>query len=830
MSMAQVSGGAVALAIAASLAVGGERAHAAQVQSAPLAAHVERSPWGIQFVDGGGRSVLEEHPGRAGAPSGSVGFEARGVWRHATRALAVIRSGRSLVATLATTDPDGRRLRVKVSPAGRGVMRFSATVVGSRGGVTAIGIGFKARRGERYLGFGERSDAVDQRGRVVESYVGEGPYQPEERPVIAAVTPPWGFQPRDDATYFPIPWLLSTRGYGVLVDNTETSYFRLGTDAPGAWSVEVRGAPPNQQPAAPAPATLRLRVFAGPEPATALRRYTAATGRQPPPAAPWYFGPWLQPTGDEQSLVTKLTAADAPLSVAQTYLHYLPCGDQQGRRAEQRERTARFHGAGLAVTTYFNPMLCTSYQPRWGEAVSQGALTKTRAGAPYVYRYSTSSRFLVGQFDFSALPGRRLYEGLLGEAVADGYDGWMEDFGEYTPLDSRSANGMSGTEMHNLYPVQYHCAAQAFAKRAPRPLGRFIRSGFTGVAPCAQIVWGGDPTVDWGFDGLQSAVTNGVTMGLSGISTWGSDIGGFFAFFQRALTPELLKRWVQFGAVSGVMRTQANGIAVPSKPRPQVWDADQLPNWRRYAKLRTQLYPYLVAADAEYRRSGMPIMQHLALTYPGDVRAAAREDQFLFGPDLLAAPVVRPGATERSLYLPSGRWVDLWRSVTYQPASGGLRLARARLLGGRRTATVPAPLEELPLLVRAGAALALLPPEVDTLSSYGRGGTAVRLRDRRDRMDLLAFPRGRTSSRFLRGERLISREGRGGWRLSVLGKRERSYSLQASLVTLRRRLVPCRLRLDGRRLRRSAWRYDSRRGALAVRFRTRSGTLTVERC
>ena len=158
--------------------------------------------------------------------------------------------------------------------------------------------------------------------------------------------------------------------------------------------------------------------------------------------------------------------------------------------------------------------------------------------------------------------------------------------------------------MHNLYPVQYHCAAQAFARRTPRPLGRFIRSGFTGVAPCAQIVWGGDPTVGWGFDGLESAVTNGVTMGLSGISTWGSDIGGFFAFFDRSLTPELLKRWVQFGAVSGVMRTQASGIAVPPKPRPQVWDDDQLPHWRRYAKLRTQLYPYLVAAHAEYRAHG----------------------------------------------------------------------------------------------------------------------------------------------------------------------------------------------------------------------------------
>ena len=140
----------------------------------------------------------------------------------------------------------------------------------------------------------------------------EGPYQPDERPILGAVVPPPGFQPRDDATYFPVPWLLSTRGYGVLVDNTETSYFRLATDSPSAWSVEVRGAPPNQQPGARAPRELKLRVFAGPDPARVLRRFTAATGRQPKPAAPWYFGPWFQPRGDENALVAKLRRRRRP--------------------------------------------------------------------------------------------------------------------------------------------------------------------------------------------------------------------------------------------------------------------------------------------------------------------------------------------------------------------------------------------------------------------------------------------------------------------------------------------------------------------------------------
>ena len=93
-------------------------------------------------------------------------------------------------------------------------------------------------------------------------------------------------------------------------------------------------------------------------------------------------------------------------------------------------------------------------------------------------------------------------------------------------------------------------------------------------------------------------------------------------------------RWVQLGAASPVMRTQANGVAVPAKDRPQVIDPDQIDNWRRYTKLHTQLYPYLTAALKKYRRSGLPPMRHLALAYPKDGQAAAREDEFLLPPKL----------------------------------------------------------------------------------------------------------------------------------------------------------------------------------------------------
>ena len=609
----------------------------------------------------------------------------------------------------------------------------------------------------------------------------------------------------------------------MLVDNDEVSHHRLGSDAPGAWSVEVRST------------ELRLRVFAGPTPADALRRLTQHTGRQPPPAAPWFFGPWFQPRGDVARQVEearRLRAADAPVSVAQTYTHYLPCGAQRGRREEERRRTRNLHAAGLAVTTYFNPMVCTSYAEVYDRAAREGLLTRDATGRPATYRYGASAdaddQFLVGQVDFSTPAGRGFYGQLLSEAVDDGFDGWMEDFGEYTPDDSRSGDGSTGATMHNRYPVLYHRASAEFAAGRPRGVAGFIRSGWTGVHPHAQLVWGGDPSTDWGFDGLESAVRQGLTMGLSGISRWGSDIGGFFALGQRRLTPELLTRWIEFGAVSGIMRTQANGVSLPPQAdRPQILDPTILPVWRRYAKLRTQLYPYLVAADAEYRRTGLPVMRHMALAHPGDSTARTRDDQFLFGPDLLAAPVLRPGQRERRVYLPPGRWVPFEPAVRPGGEDGGLRLGRADPIQGEREVTLPAALGTLPLLVRAGSVVPLLAPEVDTLA--GRGdGTAISLADRERELRLLAFPRGRTMGRFGEDGRIDSIERPGRWRLKLRGARGRRIELQASTRTFERRVRPCRLRVDGRRLRRSAWRHDRAAGVLHATFRARRDVARLE--
>jgi alpha-glucosidase (family GH31 glycosyl hydrolase) len=581
-----------------------------------------------------------------------------------------------------------------------GVAHLEVTAAGAE----AVRLSFDAAPGERFLGFGERSDAVVRTAGDVDNRVTEGPYQDIEDPFVRGFVPVPGQSDRPDATYFPIPWLLSSRGAGLLVTDDGHSVFRLG--AP--WSVEVDGI------------HLGFDVFAGPTPAAALRRFTARVGRQPPAAAPFYFGPWWQPKGDEAANLKLLREHHAAGSVVQTYTHYLPCGDQV--TARERARTERFHAAGLAVTTYFNPMVCTSHTARYDPAVEQDALTKNALGQPYTYRYTGSSTFFVAQYDFTSEAGRRLYADALDEAVRDGYDGWMEDFGEYTPDDARAADGSTGAAGHNRYVVDYHATAHAYAReRAGKPLARFNRSGWTGAARHSQIVWGGDPTTSWGFDGLTSAVRNGLSMGLSGVSLWGSDIGGFFALSQAQTSPELMRRWIEFGFASGVMRMQANGFTLRPSTRAQIFDKDVLPTWVRYARLRTQLYPYLARAQRAYDRRGMPLMRQLALAYPDDPKAVARDDEYLLGPDLLVAPVLEPGATTRKLYLPRGRWTDFWR--------------RRTVLRGPGEVTVPAPLGRLPLLVRVGARIPLLSRRVESL--YKRRPAELRPRS------LLVATRGR---------------------------------------------------------------------------------------
>lgn len=821
-------------------------AGAVELRSGPLTARVTAEPFALEFADAGDGDVLRTLSGTSGSRGkyGPLGYsfdlrvpvvnnayfgyeiqaEGETVWFQATK----LRAARSaapgaLVLDVATNDPLGHRLEVLVRRAAGGAITTESRIAPGSGPLASraslSGASFRAARGERYLGFGSRSNAVDQTGNRVFSWAEEGPFGGGEyEDAVRALVPGFTFPTGPTATNFPIPWLVSTRGLGVLIDQSERSTFDLLNERGDAWHAQAESR------------RIAFTVFAGPTPADVVRRYSGYAGRQPHPRR-WFFGPWVQ---FKDPWPERFRELDVPTTVAQTYTHYLPCGVHRGHEARERRSTARHHGLGYMITTYFNPHICTSYQPVYDDAARNGLFVKNPQGRPYLLTNPFTADQVVSEVDFTHPGGRDLFGRLLDEAIRDGYDGWMEDFGEYTPTDAVFANGKTGLEMHNRYPVIYHGASTAHTAKRGGDFAVFIRSGFHGAQPHARVVWGGDPNEDWSCsDGLCAALHQAVNTGLSGIAYQGSDIGGFHSITGARTGDELNARWLQLGAVSGVMRTQANGYSFRNDRdrRSQVWNPDVLPIWRRYAKLRTQLYPYISAASRTYQRTGLPIVRHLALAYPSDPVALRTQREFMFGPHLLAAPVVERGARTRSLRLPRGRWIDLWRSAAYDARTGALRLGHAAALTGGREVRLPAPLAELPLLAKAGALLPLLPPDTDTLAETGKAKGLVHLHERRYRLHVLAFPRGISRADLGTGVRGLSVERRGTWSLRLRSARKRhAFRLQASMSTLRRPFRPCSVRLKGRRLPRRAWRYDARQRVLHAHFRVRRGTLVVRRC
>ena len=341
----------------------------------------------------------------------------------------------------------------------------------------------------------------------------------------------------------------------------------------------------------------------------------------------------------------------------------------------------------------------------------------------------------------------------------------MEDFGEYTPLDSVSDETIDGTRAHNEYARELPLRGLG-CDQGPRaaPIVRFQRSGWTGAAKCAQVVWGGDPTTGWGFDGLRSAVTQALSAGTSGIGIWGSDIGGFFALGFNELTPELLTRWVQFGAVSGVMRTQRNGVALPPRDRPQVTDPDQIDNWRRYTKLRTQLYPYISAAEAEYRRSGLPLMRHLLLALPGRSAGRRRRGRVPLRPRHPRRAGRRRGR-DRARRLPArgtlGRPLALGHLRRRRPAASSS--ARPRCSTAQRRSPCPRPSRSC----RCSCARARSCRSCRPTSTRSRSPAPTRRRsacnERRRRIELLAFPGERIKGGFNRRGTVPSRVDGDRW-------------------------------------------------------------------
>lgn len=290
-----------------------------------------------------------------------------------------------------------------------------------------------------------------------------------------------------------------------------------------------------------------------------------------------------------------------------------------------------------------------------------------------------------------------------------GVDGWWPDEGDTLDIASR------------LTRNRMYWEGPQIDRPHERPYA-LHRNGYAGMQRYASFLWSGDVYSTW--ETLKTHIPIAINTGLSGIPYWGTDIGGFVP--TKEFTAELYLRWFQFGAFCPLFRCHGRNwkLRLPwgwntGDPGPMeisryegavVPDASQLHNsqvepiCRKYLELRYRMLPYLYSAVRECTLTGMPIIRALWLHYPEDPKAVAQGDQYLWGRDVLVAPMVEQGSTSRQLYLPRGVWYDFW---TNERVEGGREISRR------------VDLETIPLYVRAGSILPLGPVKQHVYEASG---------------------------------------------------------------------------------------------------------------
>jgi alpha-glucosidase (family GH31 glycosyl hydrolase) len=506
------------------------------------------------------------------------------------------------------------------------------------------------------LGLGEGGPQFDRRGSQDRMRSGQG-----------------GYQLRTHGGRVPIPWIIGTAGWAIFVHQP-------------AGAFDFTGAESRFQPVAPG-GVLDLFFVAAHEPAAILAEYARLTGRPELPAL-WTFG-------YQQSHRT-LAGRDEILQEARTFREKkLPCD------------TMIYLGTGFCPSGWntnntefaFNEKVFPDPKAIFDEFHAQHFRVVLHVA------YPTGIHEMSGRVADACDAQKRAeqqpscYWEMHRPVWRLGVDGWWPDEGDALDGPSRLVRN----RMYWEAPQRDRPNERPFALH---------RNGYPGMQRYGAFLWSGDVYSTW--ETLRTHIPIAINTGLSGIPFWGTDIGGFVP--TKEFTAELFVRWFQFGAFCPLFRSHGrnwtlrlpwgwntgdpgpmetsnyNGAALPDAS--ELHNAAVEPICRKYLELRYRMLPYLYSAARESTVTGLPMMRALWLHYPDDPAAAARGDVFLWGRDVLVAPVVEQGARARTLYLPRGAWYDFWTGERFE---GGREVTRA------------VDLETMPLYVRAGTILPLGP-------------------------------------------------------------------------------------------------------------------------
>lgn len=663
----------------------------------------------FSFEVGGGLNT--EFPGSPWGGNLLLGGSA-GLQHVTTDVLDVAQEGDAVVLTLGTDAP-GREVVVTIAPDGPGRIGVSALVTPDTG-VEAFAASFEAPEGERYHGFGGRHNALDQRGRSFLNWTQQENFGSEDLEPVADATADVAPGNRDGgymlpngdaAAYYVQSQFISSRGYGFLLDRSELSRWDMAAGRDDAWRVAVA-----------APRTDFVVAPGGP--AQAIDAITELTGRhQLPPE--WAVGP-TQYRG-----VRVLSAqADTPESYAAAVRDDLAEIDRTGipfeayaiegwdfiERDVLRELVEEVKRRDMRVLFYIRAFVgrdvANTEEPElFEEAIQRGVVATTPGGAPYLF----GSPFIVGVgalLDFTNPETVVYWEERIREMLDLGADGFMQDFGEQTMSQMRFHDGSIGEEMHNRYSIGYHRLTREIldqyeAEHPDRELFMFVRTGYSGRPGSAAFegsTFPGDETSDFSrTTGLGSLITDMLNRAIGGAYGFNTDIGGYADYASGSPTRELFVRWSQAAALMPFMRNHNSSST--GHRTPWSYDEEVVDIFRHHAELHLAARPLIMQLWREALATGMPVTRPLWLQYPDDDVAAAQDQQFLLGPDVLVAPVVTDGARSREVYFPdatTGRDVAPGQeNCWFHPETG------ERFVGGRTT-LVDSPLDRLPYFFRCG--------------------------------------------------------------------------------------------------------------------------------
>lgn len=546
---------------------------------------------------------------------------------------------------------------VTARPDGPDRTRITAAVDGP---ADAVAIPVRCDDDGSFHGWGEQYALTDQRGEAFTLLV-------SEQGIGREGSVPF-FSGDAHTTYFPMPYYLDGRGFGVLVETDQRVEVDLCATDPERAVLEVVDDAP-----------VELVVFHGPRPLDVVRQLGDLVGRPTAPPA-WAFGTWICTQGGEASVLAQadlLEAQDIPAAVLWVQdwtgaavnlgggygVNYRWVPDDGALYPDLPGLVGTLHDRGLKVVGYVNPFVDPGLPNHYDEMAAAGMLPQDPVtGAPYLF---FGPRGEMTTADLTSEAARSYIRAHLRAAVTDvGLDGWMADFAEWLPLDARLSDGSDPVAAHNRYPEHWQRLTREVMEEL-RPDGdwlMFARSGWTGVHAVAQVHWVGDQEADFSIhDGLPTVVPAMLTLGLSGQPHVTHDIAGFSG---GPSSEELYRRWTELGAFTPYMRTH-DGNARADNWR---WDRDEatLAHFRRFARIHEALRPELEALAAEASSTGAPIVRHLMLDDPEDRETWAVHDQYLLGSDLLVAPVLTEGATRRALYLPEGDWFHVWTGARHE--------------------------------------------------------------------------------------------------------------------------------------------------------------------